>query len=132
MRVIQPEGWPPARGYSHAWATEGEDAVFLAGCTGTDHATGALVEGGMAAQAAQALRNLAEVATAAGSSANRLLFLRIYITDRQAYMDAARDIGRAFREVLGDHLPAMTFLHVSGLFDEDALIEIDGVAAVPR
>jgi enamine deaminase RidA (YjgF/YER057c/UK114 family) len=58
------------------------------------------------------------------------MFLRIYVTDRQAYMSNLQGIGRAFREVFGGHFPAMTFLVVNGLFVPEALVEIDGVAAI--
>lgn len=84
----------------------------------------------MVEQVAQALRNLATVVKAGGAQPNDVIFLRIYVTDRQAYMDNLRDVGRAFREIFGHHFPAMTFLVVGGLFSTDALVEIDGVATI--
>ncbi len=86
----------------------------------------------MVGQAAQAVRNVAAVARAAGAAPERVMFLRIYVTDREAYMDKLQEIGRAFRDVFGNHFPAMTFLAVGGLFIANALIEIDGVVAVER
>jgi enamine deaminase RidA (YjgF/YER057c/UK114 family) len=132
MREIHPEGWQAGPGFSWAFASEGEQVAVLSGCIGNDPRTGAMVAGGMVEQTAQALRNIVELAEAAGSDAAQIMFLRLYVTDRQAYMDNLRPIGRAFREILGGHYPAMTFLAITGLFSPDALIEIDGVAAIPR
>lgn len=131
MRAIHPEGWQRGPGFTHAFATEGEDAVFISGVIGNDPRSGAMVEGGMVEQAAQAFRNVVEAARAAGSDADRVAFLRVYVTDRDAYMGSLREIGRAFRDAFGGHYPAMTFLAVAGLFVPGALIEVDGVATLP-
>jgi enamine deaminase RidA (YjgF/YER057c/UK114 family) len=132
MRAVEPEGWLRGPGFTHAFASEGEDVVVFSGVIGNDPASGAMVEGGMVEQVAQAVRNVAAVVAAAGSEPRRVMFVRIYVTDRQAYMQNLREIGQAFREVFGGHYPAMTFLAVSGLFVPSALVEIDGVAALPR
>jgi enamine deaminase RidA (YjgF/YER057c/UK114 family) len=131
MRAVEPEGWPRGFGFTHAFATEGEDVVLFSGVTGTDPATGQLVADGMVEQISQAFRNVATVVGAAGAEPSRVMFLRVYVTDRQAYMSSLKEIGRAFRDVFGGHFPAMTFLVVSGLFVPEALVEIDGVAAIP-
>jgi enamine deaminase RidA (YjgF/YER057c/UK114 family) len=130
MRAVGPKGWPRGPGFTHAFATEGEDVVLFSGVVGADPATRQLVAGGMVEQVAQAFRNVATVVGAAGSEPSRVMFLRLYVTDRQAYMSNLKEIGRAFREVFGDHFPAMTFLVVSGLFVPNALVEIDGVATI--
>lgn len=132
MRVIEPQGWLRGPGFSHAFATEDEELLYISGVIGNDPKTGEITGEGMVEQFAQAVRNVAEVATAGGSSAKQVMFLRIYVTDRDAYMNNLREIGRTFREVFGDHYPAMTFLVVSGLFDPRSLVEIDGVAVVKR
>jgi enamine deaminase RidA (YjgF/YER057c/UK114 family) len=132
MRAIHPQGWLRGPGFTHAFVTEGEDAVLISGVIGNDPATGALAGEGMVEQAAQAFRNVVEVARAAGSEAGRVAFLRVYVTDREAYMGRLREIGRAFKDAFGGHYPAMTFLAVSGLFAPGALIEVDGVATIPR
>lgn len=130
MRPIEPEGWQRGAGFTHAFATEGEDLILFSGVIGNDPTTGKMAGGGMVEQVAQALRNLTTVVRAGGAQARDVAFLRIYVTDRQAYMDNLRDIGRAFRHVFGHHFPAMTFIVVSGLFSSDALVEIDGVATI--
>lgn len=130
MRPVEPEGWARGRGFTHAFATEGEDVVLFSGVNGAERGTGQMVPGGMAEQVAQAFRNVATVVRAAGAEPNRVMFLRIYVTDRDAYASNVQEIGQAFREVFGAHYPAMTFLAVSGLFVPEALVEIDGVATV--
>lgn len=130
MRLIEPEGWRRGVGFSHAYATDGEDVVLFSGVIGNDPSTGKMVQGGMVEQVAQALHNIAAVVGAAGATTSNVMFLRIYVTDRQSYVDNLRQIGQAFRQTFGHHFPAMTFLAVSGLFSPDALVEIDGVAAV--
>ena len=132
MRAIEPEGWLRGPGFTHAYATEGEDLVYISGVVGNDPRTGTMVDGGMVEQAAQAFRNIVEVAGAAGAAAERVAFLRVYVTDRDAYMSNLREIGRAFRDAFGGHYPAMTFLVVGGLFVPGSLIEVDGVATLPR
>ena len=132
MRAVKPEEWLRGPGFTHAFVTEGEDAVLFSGVIGADPTTGQMADGGMVGQVAQAFRNAATVAGAAGAEPSQVMFLRIYVTDRQAYVANLKEIGRAFQEVFGGHFPAMTFLVVNGLFAPDALVEIDGVAAVPR
>lgn len=130
MRAIHPDGWLRGPGFTHAFATEGENLVYFSGVIGSDPATGQIAVGGMVEQFAQAARNVAEVVTTAGASADQVMFLRIYVTDREAYMGNLKPIGEAFRHVFGDHYPAMTFLVVSGLFDPRSVVEIDGVVAL--
>ena len=132
MRAIDPEGWLRGPGFTHAFATEGEDLIHFSGVIGNDPTTGEMIEGGMAEQFGQALRNVVAVAKAGGAEPDRIAFLRIYTTDREAYMNALPALGKAFRDSIGKHYPAMTFLVVSGLFDPRALVEIDGVAAVAQ
>ena len=132
MRAVKPEGWLRGPGFTHAFATEGEDVVLFSGVVGADPTTGQMADGGMVGQVAQAFRNVATVVGAAGAEPGQVMFLRIYVTDRQAYVANLKEIGRAFREVFGGHFPAMTFLVVGGLFVPEALVEIDGVATMRR
>jgi enamine deaminase RidA (YjgF/YER057c/UK114 family) len=131
MRAIEPEGWLRGAGFTHAFATKGEELIYFSGVIGNDPATGQMVGSGMVEQFAQALRNIVTVARAGGAKPDQIMFLRIYTTDRKAYMSNLPALGEAFRATIGKHYPAMTFLAVEGLFDPRSLIEIDGVAAVP-
>lgn len=117
-------------GYSHAVLTEGEKLLHFAGVMGTDMASGKLVDSDIVAQFRKALSNIAEVVGSAGGRPEDVVMLRIYCTDSAAYRSRLRDLGVAFRDVFGGYYPAMTYLEVKGLFDDAALVEIDGVAAV--
>lgn len=130
MRAIEPKGWLRGPGFSHAFATEGEDLVYFSGVIGADPTTGEISGEGMVEQFAQAVRNVADVVGAAGATPDQVAFMRIYVTDRDAYVNNLKAIGAAFRDVFGSHFPAMTFLVVWGLFDPRSLVEIDGVAAI--
>jgi enamine deaminase RidA (YjgF/YER057c/UK114 family) len=104
--------------------------VFTAGQVGWDPVTCRLAEGGFAAQAAQALANVAAVLAEAGAQPAGLVRMTWYITDRQAYLAAAREIGAAYRAHFGRHFPAMAVVVVAGLIEEGALLEIEATAAL--
>jgi enamine deaminase RidA (YjgF/YER057c/UK114 family) len=129
VELIQPEGWPRGTGYAHGVAAAGR-FVFTAGQVGWDPVTSRLAEGGFAAQAAQALANVAAVLAEAGAQPAGLVRMTWYITDRQAYLASAREIGAAYRSHFGRHFPAMAVVVVAGLLEEGALIEIEATAAL--
>ena len=130
MRVIQPDGWLPPRGYSNGMSAAGR-IVSIAGQIGWDPATGVIVSADFATQTAQALRNIVSVLQAAGGGPEHLVRLTWYITDRRAYIQARGDIGDAYREIIGKHYPAMSVVIVHGLIEPDADVEIEATAIVP-
>ncbi len=116
-------------GFSHAVRASGA-TIYLAGQTGTD-AAGAIVHGGMVAQFEQALTNLLTALAAAGGAPEQLVRVTIYIVDVPAYRAAAAQIGAIWRRLAGRDYPAMAGIGVARLWDDDALVEIDGVAVLP-
>lgn len=104
--------------------------MYLAGQTGMD-ADGTIVHGGMVAQFEQALTNLLTVLAAAGGAPDQLVRVTIYIVDVPAYRAAAAEIGAVWRRLAGRDYPAMAGIGVARLWDDDALVEIDGVAVLP-
>jgi enamine deaminase RidA (YjgF/YER057c/UK114 family) len=129
-RVLRPPGWAPPRGYSDGVVAEGR-YVVLAGQVGWSPATCAFERHDVAGQVEQALRNVAALLAEAGAAPRHLVRLTWYITDRAAYLDARREIGRAYREIIGMHYPPMTVVVVSALIEEQALVEIEATAVVP-
>lgn len=123
MRTIKPEGWPPARGYSYA--VEHAGRVHVAGVIGADPETHKVVPGDFLAQWAQVWTNVGEVLRAAGSAPDKVVAIRIYVTDLEAYRAARRDLGSGWAETFGTHLPAITLVEVSGLALPDALVEAE-------
>jgi enamine deaminase RidA (YjgF/YER057c/UK114 family) len=129
LELIQPPGWPVPQGYANAVAARGRQ-IFLAGQVGWDPLTGAFAGDDLAAQAAQALANIAAVLQAAGAEPRHLTRLTWYITDRAEYLAARPAIGAAYRAVLGRHYPAMSLLVVDSLLAERAKVEIEATAVI--
>lgn len=130
MEILQPEGWAPARGYANGVAAEGR-LVVTAGQIGWNPATGAFETDDFVAQTAQALRNVAAVLAEAGATPEHLVRLTWYVTDRDAYLAGVRELGAAYREILGRHFPAMAVVIVAGLLEPRALVEIEATAVIP-
>jgi enamine deaminase RidA (YjgF/YER057c/UK114 family) len=103
--------------------------IALAGQIGWDDQA-KLVSSELAPQFAQALANLVVALRAAGGEPGDLLSLRIYVTDKQRYNAALKEIGVAYRNHLGKHFPAMALVQVADLLEPGALVEIEGLAAV--
>jgi enamine deaminase RidA (YjgF/YER057c/UK114 family) len=130
--AVQPAGWPPPRGYANATAADlpGARLVFVAGQVGWDPLTCAFLTDDFAAQAAQALANLAAVLRAAGAEPRHLTRLTWYVTDRAEYQAARAALAAAYRTHLGAHYPAMTLLVVQALLEPAAKVEIEATAVV--
>ena len=127
--ILQPPDWAAPLGYSNGVAAEGRQ-VFIAGQVGWT-AAAKLVSGGLAAQAEQALHNIIAVLAQAGGEARHIVRLNWYVTDKAAYVAQRKEIGAAYRRIIGKHYPAMTLLVVAGLLEEGALVEIEATAVVP-
>lgn len=129
-RILQPGGWPRPRGYANGVSARGRQ-VFVAGQIGWNE-RGELAGSDLATQARQALRNIVTILAEDGAQPAHLVRLTWYVTNRQAYLDAAKPLGEAYREVIGTHFPAMTAVEVSGLMEPGAVVEIEATAVVPE
>ncbi|KAF2776832.1 MULTISPECIES: RidA family protein [Streptomyces] len=128
-RVNPPELSPPT-GFSHAVVATGTRVVFLAGQTALD-TDGRITGDTLPAQFEQALTNLLTALGAAGGTPADLARVTVYATDVAAYRTHAADLGRTWRELAGRDYPAMAVVEVVRLWDERALVEIDGFAVLP-
>ena len=126
IELFNPPELAPPVGFSHA-AAAGE-LVVLGGQTGSDASGRVLEPGDVGAQFAQAIRNVATALRAAGSSPERVVKLTYFVTDVAAYRASLKPIGAAYREVFGRHYPATSLFEVKGLFDPEAMIEIECLA----
>jgi enamine deaminase RidA (YjgF/YER057c/UK114 family) len=126
QHVNPPELARPS-GFTHA--VRFADTVHLSGQTAMDP-TGKIVDGDIVDQFRQALTNLLTALRAAGGQPSDLLAVRIYLLDIPAYQARGKDIGRIWRELAGETYPAMTGVGVTSLWQPEAMIEIEGVAAV--
>lgn len=130
-RILRPEGWPRPSGYSDGLVTRGR-LVVLAGQIGWNPVTAVFESDDMSAQVGQALRNIVALLKEAGAEPRHLVRLTWFITDREAYISARREIGAAYREVIGANYPPMSVVVVSGLIEERAKVEIEATAVVPE
>ncbi len=126
LENFNPPELGPATGFSHA--TAAGDFVFLGGQIGADSSGRVVAAGDIAAQFAQAIRNVEIALRAAGSAPERAVKLTYYVTDVAAYRAALKPIGAAYREVFGRHFPATSLFGVAALFDPEAMVEIECVA----
>ena len=118
-------------GFAHAVRASDTVRVYLAGQTALDQA-GAIVGAGVVEQFEQALGNLLTALRAAGGAPEHLATVTIYIVDVEDYRAHAREIGAVWRRLAGTEYPAMAGIGVARLWDSEALVELQGVAEIPR
>ncbi|WP_430741772.1 RidA family protein [Streptomyces sp. P13-3-3] len=128
-RVNPPDLSPPA-GFSHAVVAAGSRVVFLAGQTALD-GDGKVVGDTLPEQFTRALTNLLTALRDAGGTPADLARVTVYATDVAAYREHARELGRLWRELAGRDYPAMAVVEVVRLWDEEAMVELDGFAVLP-
>ena len=87
---------------------------------------------GTDSQAIQALKNVLAVLHEAGGKPEHLVRLTWYVTDKREYLASLKDIGRAFRELIGDYDIAMSAVQVVALIEDEAKVEIEATAVIPR
>ena len=129
--IVQPEGWAQPRGYSNGAVATGK-VVTVAGQIGWNPLSCMFDSDDFAAQTRQTLHNVVDVLLAANARPQDLVRLTWYITDRDEYLAARKDIGAAYREIVGDHYPPMSVVFVSGLLEEHAKVEIEATAVIPE
>jgi enamine deaminase RidA (YjgF/YER057c/UK114 family) len=129
MEFLQPARWPRPRGYSNGVAARGR-TVFVSGMVGWDE-HGKLVATDFAGQARQALKNIVEVLAEAKAKPAHIVRMTWYVMDKREYVAAYKEIGAAYRDIIGSHYPAMSAVQVSGLIEDGARVEIEVTAVVP-
>ena len=129
MHVLQPKGWAAPKGYANGILAEGRH-VHIAGQIGWS-ADAKLVGSDFVAQVEQALANIVQVLAEAGGRPEHITRLTWYITDKPEYMSRQKDIGAAYRRVIGRHFPAMSAIVVAGLIEDGAKVEIEATAVLP-
>jgi enamine deaminase RidA (YjgF/YER057c/UK114 family) len=130
MQILQPPPWAKPRGYSNGIVATGR-IVFVAGQVGWN-ASGEFETDDFVGQARQALVNIAAVLAEAGGRPEHIARLTWYVVDKDEYLASYRSLGRAYREVLGSHYPAMTAIQVAALIEDGAKVEIEATAVIPE
>lgn len=129
-KIIQPEGWAPAKGYANGVLTE-DGTLYIGGQIGWTAAQ-TFESHDFIGQMEQALRNIVAVVEAAGGQIEHITRLTWFVIDKAEYLARQREVGEVYRRVLGRHFPAMSMLVVAGLVEDDALLEIEATAQIPR
>jgi enamine deaminase RidA (YjgF/YER057c/UK114 family) len=129
MQVLLPPGWPRPKGYANGVTAKGR-LVIVAGMIGWD-AQGVFHTDNLVGQVRQALQNIVEVLKEAEAKPEHIVRMTWYLTDKQAYLAASREIGKTFREVIGSFNAAMTAVEVGALIEDRAKVEIEVTAVVP-
>ena len=130
MKALCPPGWPRPKGYSNAMAARGR-MILTAGVVGWNEDK-RFAEATLAGQFAQALRNIVAILACDGAGPENIARLTCYVTSIEEYRASLKDIGAAFREVMGNHYPAMALVEVVRLVEPEAKVEIEATAVVPE
>ena len=130
MKALCPPGWPRPKGYSNAMAARGR-MILTAGVVGWNEDK-RFAEATLAGQFAQALRNIVAILACDGAGPENIARLTCYVTSIEEYRASLKDIGAAFREVMGNHYPAMALVEVVRLVEPEAKVEIEATALVPE
>ena len=129
MKILQPPGWARARGFSNGISCSGT-LVFIAGQIGWT-GQGKWEAKDFAGQFRQALQNIIEVLQEAKGKPEHIVRLTWYVLDKKEYLAALKEVGDAYRELMGRHYPTMAVVQVSGLVEDQARLEIEATAVVP-
>ena len=127
-QTIHPSGWLPAKGYANGILAK-DGTLHIGGQIGWD-ANKKIVQGGFIPQMTQALRNIAAIVETAGGEISDVARLTWFVTDKSEYLANQGEVGAAYREVFGKHFPAMSMIMVSGLVEDEAMVEIEATAHI--
>jgi enamine deaminase RidA (YjgF/YER057c/UK114 family) len=126
--VLQPPGWPKPHGYANGIKARGE-MVFVGGMVGWD--ANEKFPDGFVAQTRQALENIVAVLAQGGAGPEHVVRLTWYVLDIDEYLAARKELGRAYRDVMGMNFPAMALVEVRRLVEPAARLEIEATAVLP-
>jgi enamine deaminase RidA (YjgF/YER057c/UK114 family) len=127
---LHPRSWRPAKGFANGVIAQGR-MVFLAGQVGWN-ADQRFESADFVAQARQALANIVTLVAEAGGQPTHITRLTWFVLDKKEYLSRLRELGEAYRGVMGKHFPAMTLVQVGALVEDEAKLEIEATAVVPE
>ncbi|HEY6966156.1 MAG TPA: RidA family protein [Burkholderiales bacterium] len=131
MKILQPPGWAKPKGFSNGIAVKGGTTVFVAGQVAFDSGN-TIQERTFAGQFRQTLKNTLAVLAQAGARPEHIVRMTWYVTDKREYLGAIREVGAAWRDLMGRHYPAMAVVQVGALIEDAAKVEIETTAVVPE
>ena len=129
--IVNPPALVRPSGYSHGLLVEeGRRLLFLGGQISWDQEGRLLGSGDFLAQFTRALENLLQVVREAGGGPENIVQMHILVLDKREYLARRREVGEVWRRLMGRHYPAMALLQVAGLLEEEARVEIEGMAVL--
>jgi enamine deaminase RidA (YjgF/YER057c/UK114 family) len=128
-RRLHPKSWAEAKGYANGIAAEGRQ-IYVAGQIGWQ-ADQTFASDDFVVQVEQALANIVAVLAEGGASPGHIVRLTWYVVDKHEYLGRLREVGAAYRRVIGPHYPAMSLVQVAALVEDRAKVEIEATAVVP-
>lgn len=129
-QIVNPASLVKPSGYAHGIVTQGGRLLFLAGQPALDAEGKVVAPGDIAGQFDQSFKNLQTVMQVAGGTMTDIVKLTIFVTDKSAYLSNLKPIGAVYRNYFGRYYPAMTLVEVKSLFDDAAMVEIEGTAVI--
>jgi len=128
--TLQPAGWAKPKGYANGVAAEGK-LVFVGGQIGWNQQNKFDCHD-LVGQVRQTLQNVVDVLAEAGARPEHVTTMTWYLTDKKEYLANLQGIGKAYRETMGRHFPAMAVVQVTALVEDDAKVEIQATAVIPK
>ena len=128
--TLQPAGWAKPKGYANGVAAEGK-LVFVGGQIGWNQQNKFECHD-LVGQVRQTLQNVVDVLAEAGARPEHVTSMTWYLTDKKEYLANLQGIGKVYREVVGRHFPAMAVVQVTALIEDEAKVEIQATAVVPK
>jgi len=128
-QLLHPSHWKAAIGYANGVLASGQ-TIFVGGQIGWN-ADQVFESDDFVVQVNQALQNIVAILKEANAGPEHIVRLTWYVTDKQEYLARLKEVGAAYREVLGKHFPAMTMVQVAGLVEDQAKVEIEATAVIP-
>ena len=129
-QLINPESLAAPRGFNHGILVTGGKLLFLAGQTASDADGNIVAPGDLLAQYERILMNHQAVVEAAGGTLNDIVKLNIFVRDRDDYRSKLKELGQIHRKYFGNYYPTMALFEITGLFQDEALIELEGIAVI--
>jgi enamine deaminase RidA (YjgF/YER057c/UK114 family) len=129
MRTLLPKGWKRPKGYANGIEAQGR-LVFIAGQIGWTPEEVFETED-LAGQVRQTLKNVMAVMAEADAKPHHIVRMTWYVVDKKEYRAQAKEIGQAYRDVMGTHYPTMTLVEVKALLEDRAKVEIEATAVIP-
>ena len=126
---LQPPGWTAPKGYANGVSTRGRQ-IYLAGQIGWNESQ-QLVSTRFSVQLRQALQNIMVLLAQAGARPEHLVRLTWFVTNLDEYRAEQKEIGAAYRDVIGRHYPPMSVVQVVSLVEPGAKVEIEATAVIP-